>query len=82
MARQTARHHNGYAAALGSIFEDAPKAVLAAIAVSALTVGGDYLDDATSRLVTEWHALHLSGIVPQAVPRRYRYLLKLDEEAD
>jgi uncharacterized membrane protein len=66
---------NEYAEELGALFADVPKAVLAAIAVSALTLGGDYLDEAQQRLVTEWSALHTAGIVPQAVPGKYRHLI-------
>jgi hypothetical protein len=59
------KRHNEYAAVLGKMFEECPKAVLAAIAVSALTVGGDYLSEAQQRLADEWLALFEAGIVPQ-----------------
>lgn len=58
--------HNEYAQQLGKIFDECPKAVLAAIAVSALTVGGDYLDEAKQRLANEWLALFNAGVVSQA----------------
>ena len=58
-------HSNEYQQALGGLFDDTPKAVLAAIAVSALTSGGDRLDAARVRLAREWRALHAAGIVPQ-----------------
>lgn len=74
--------HNAYEAELGaSIYEDVPKAVLAAIAVSALTVGGDRLEIAKERLITEWHLLHENGIVPQPVPAKHRGLI-MDFEAE
>ena len=46
-------------------YEAIPKAVLAAIAVSALTCGGDWLEEATDRINAEWLVLHEAGIVPQ-----------------
>ena len=54
---------NEYAQALGApwgLYGDAPKAVLAAIAVSALTAGGDFLAEAESRVLREWWALKLA----------------------
>ena len=62
---QTGKLLNGYVDPLGSLYADIPKAVFAAIAVSALTVGGDYLDEAQQRVLQEWWALHDAGIVPQ-----------------
>lgn len=66
---------NEYARTLGGVYDDMPKAVLAAVAVSALTVGGDLLDEAAVRVVTEWDALHNAGIVPQPVPVKFRHLI-------
>jgi len=60
---------NEYAQQLGSRYERIPKAVLAAIAVSVLTGGGDYLEEAEPRLLNEWRVLFENGIVPQAPPR-------------
>ena len=58
---------NEYATAPGmDLYETCPKAVFAAIAVSALTGGGDYLDEARSRILAEWTCLHQNGIVSQA----------------
>lgn len=60
------KQHNEYAAQLGSaLYAECPKAVLAAIAVSALTCGGDQLEHAAARLANEWQVLHGNGIVPQ-----------------
>lgn len=53
-----------------------PKAVLAAVAVSALTSGGDCLDEAQQAIVTEWNTLHQNGIVPQAVPAKLRQYIR------
>jgi hypothetical protein len=61
--------HNGYAAELGDVFAQAPKAVIAAVAVSALTLGGDCLDEAQARFLAEWQVLFDNGIVPQKPPR-------------
>lgn len=63
---------NAYAGQLGRVYADCPKAVLAAIAVSALTSGGDYLETAQERVAYEWQVLHLNGIVPQPLPAKYR----------
>jgi len=54
---------NYYAQQLGPLFEECPKAVLAAIAVSALTCGGDWLEHAAGRVAQEWCILHANGIV-------------------
>ena len=56
---------NGYAAELGALFDEMPKSVLAAIAVSAITSGGDYLDEAQQRVAHEWRILNENQIVPQ-----------------
>lgn len=64
--------HNQYAAQIGQdLYENIPKAVLAAIAVSALTLGGDYLEEARSRVAKEWLILFQNGIVPQKPPARF-----------
>lgn len=70
---------NEYVEEIRDVYDDMPKAVLAAVAVSALTVGGDHLDEATVRVVTEWDALHTAGIVAQPVPARFRRFI--DREA-
>ena len=48
---------NEYARATGDLCDNTPKSVVAAIAVSALTVGGDHLDEARERVLAEWWAL-------------------------
>ena len=58
--------HNEYAALLGSLFADCPKAVLAAIAISALC--GDDLNSAHENVLKEWWTLYDNGIVPQKPP--------------
>jgi hypothetical protein len=63
--------NNDYARALGEqLFADMPKTVLAAVAVSALTTGGEELSEAAVRVAREWHILHLNGIVPQKPSKR------------
>lgn len=59
--------NNVYALELGKMFAECPKAVLAAIAVSALTSGGDYLDEAKQRLANEWLVLHQNGVVQKPI---------------
>jgi hypothetical protein len=49
-------------------YNDIPEAVWAAIAVSKLTCGGEYLTQATEIVVGEWRILHENGIVPQKPP--------------
>ena len=57
---------NDYAYAVGyDLYHNIPKAVWAAIAVSALTQGGDRLDEAAKRVMDEWGILHANGIVTQ-----------------
>jgi hypothetical protein len=72
---------NSYAGTLGPAIDDIPKAVLAAIAVSALTCGGDYIEDALPRVMREWELLHSNGIVPQRVPAKYRALANGENDA-
>lgn len=55
---------NEYAESIG-YYARVPKAVFAAVAVSALTIGGDYLDDAEPRFAREWWALYNAGVVSQ-----------------
>lgn len=61
---------NEYVTAMGKeLFEQMPKTLLAAIAVSALTCGGDRLNEAAQEIAHEWFALHNNGIVPQKPSR-------------
>lgn len=57
------------------VYADIPKAVWAAIAISALTCGGDLLDEATSRVIKEWKILHGNGIVPQEPSAKMQALI-------
>ncbi len=59
---------NEYQEVLGKVFDKAPKAVIAAIAVSALTTGGDFLSEASARFIEEWWALYEAHVVPQRPP--------------
>lgn len=52
----------------GAIYDACPKAVFAAIAVSALTCGGDQLEWAAYRVMREWWSLYHNGIVTQKPP--------------
>lgn len=61
---------NEYADAIMRIYNDIPKAVLAAIAVSALTNGGDNLNEALERVANEWLILWCNKIVPQKPPAK------------
>lgn len=56
---------NEYAHELRSYYDAIPKAVLAAIAVSYASSGGDYLENAAQNVADEWRTLHEQGIVPQ-----------------
>jgi hypothetical protein len=71
--------HNEYAAELSSLFDECPKAVLAAIAVSALTAGGSHLDKAKLVVAAEWATLHSQGIVPQKPGKIARKILARGE---
>lgn len=72
---------NTHAKALGLLYDDVPKAVLAAIAVEMLrdqyapgipldTEGG--AQGAKDAIVAEWVHLHRLGIVPQEPPKDWR----------
>ncbi len=57
---------NEYAESVGpKFYERCPKAVFAAIAVSALTNGGDKLREADRRVLKEWWILYHAGVVTQ-----------------
>lgn len=62
------KQSNEYAKTLGKWYDKIPKAVLAAVAVSFATQGGDNLEQALVAVMTEWNTLHLNGIVPQKPP--------------
>ena len=69
MTARVGKTMNVYQKALDSrLYTDCPKAVFAAIAVSSLTQGGDFLEEATARLAEEWWILYENGIVPQKPP--------------
>lgn len=63
---------NEYSNTIAQIIDDIPKAVLAAIAISALTQGGDRLNEAMYRVSNEWLILWSNGIVPQKPPAKIR----------
>lgn len=57
---------NEYAQELYGIYDDIPKAVLAAIAVSFASCGGSDMEGVKHRIADEWCILHQNGVVPQA----------------
>lgn len=60
---------NHYACAIPEpLYVQCPKAVFAAIAISALTCGGDWIERADERVRGEWWNLYDNGIVPQKPP--------------
>lgn len=59
---------NDYARCLDRLYADMPKAVLAAVAVSFASHGGDDLAGAKAAILAEWKVLHANGIVPQKPP--------------
>lgn len=62
--------HNDYAELLDRLYSKTPKAVFAAIAVSALTRGD--LSNAKKEILAEWLVLHENGIIPQKPPMLVR----------
>jgi len=57
---------NQYAELLGAAYNDMPKALLAAIAVSfAARLEDDSLDKAGALVLEEWRALYQNGVVSQ-----------------
>ena len=60
---------NNYVTAIDGIYANTPKAVLAAIAVSLATCGGEHIDEAENQLLKEWRILHDNGIIPQSPVR-------------
>ena len=61
---------NPYARHLGKLYDKIPKEVLAAVAVSVLTHGGDLLGevDPEKLVKDEWRCLFQNGIVTQEPP--------------
>lgn len=66
---------NDYAKELGELFDEMPKSVIAAIAVSALSYGGDRLGEARKLAAHEWRILHLNGIVQQRPGKAARQVI-------
>lgn len=66
------KRSNEYSEQLGQdLYDVIPKSVLAAIAVSALTCGGDHLEEARERVAKEWMILFQNGIVRQKPPKAF-----------
>jgi len=62
---RNSKEGNVYQVELGELFVELPKAVLAAVAVSVLTDGGDHPEPAKPLVAQEWHKLYCKGIVHQ-----------------
>lgn len=73
---------NEYAYTLREFYDEIPKAVLAAIAVSAMTCGGDWLEEAAPRIANEWRILNEQGIVSQHPTRKALEAMKRLKEED
>lgn len=77
---RTMKQTNSYAEQIPS-YDDIPKAVLGAIALSfAMRIADDDWEEAKRQLITEWDILHNenNGIVPQAVPAKLRKFISRD----
>lgn len=72
--------HNSYMLELGKIYSECPKAILAAIAVSSLTQGGDYIDEAKQRLANEWLILPRNSIVQKPIGEAARMAKSVSDE--
>ena len=65
---------NEYSRQMGPLFDAMPKTVIAAVAVSFASNGGDYLSLAERQIAYEWYILWESGIVTQKPNKRARVL--------
>ena len=65
MAARSGESGNAYTQALGAIYDECPKAILAAVAVHMLTEGGMLLPDAPRQFAEAWLMLHTRGMVRQ-----------------
>lgn len=66
-----------YAASLDSaLYADVPKAIFAAVALAIPHNGGAAYADLTPEeyVITEWATQHRQGLIPQAVPAKWRHL--------
>lgn len=59
---------NVYADAIGDMIDRIPKSVLAAIAFSYASCGGDDFQAGVQNLIREWWVLYQNQIVPQKPP--------------
>ena len=73
---------NEYVRKIPRLFNECPKTVLAAIAVSYASSGGDHLEIAERNLCYEWVTLFENGIVPQRPPQWAFNLHKVYQKAD
>ena len=65
MKGETMAVGNEYQRAYGRLYDAIPKSVLAAIAFSYASSGGDRPVEAIKKIMREWAVLHDNGIVPQ-----------------
>lgn len=67
-----------YASAMSpALYADTPKAVFAALALAVVHNGGMVSwGTADEHVVTEWDVQHKQGLIPQAVPARWRHLIR------
>ena len=65
------KKRNSYQEAISSkLYEETPKAVFAAIAVSLLAnLSGVEFEKIDAAILDEWRTLNANGIVPQAAPK-------------
>lgn len=80
---ETVKQSNEYANMIpGQMYEDTPKAIFAAIAMSfALRLNDDGATLALSEIVNEWIGLKINGIVPQSPPAYlFKYIVERPDE--
>ena len=66
-------HHNQYSKLLLGFFDECPKTVFAALAVSReLLVNGENSEAVEAGLLSEWQSLYENGIVPQKPPKQIK----------
>lgn len=62
---------NGYQRAFGALYDEIPKSVFAAVALSFayISIEEKGFDEAARRVIEEWRTLFENGIVPQKPPK-------------
>lgn len=78
MAQKNIAQKNEFAHMLGQgVYDETPKEVWAAIAISHMSIGGDWPELAAVNLAKEWQNLFDGRIVSQPVPKRVRQIASL-----